>query len=135
MYLKQHIIIVLTTQEIPNPEIESVRLIPLSDGQQGIVICVKVGYFTLIVLVILSSQLPVLWEFQSVEYSVVFSRGGDPVLELYRRFNYSSGYTSECIEEEVGRELEEGVEYSVQVFVDAGESGNSSSYIQTFSEC
>ena len=63
---------------------------------------------------------------------MVFSRGGDPVLELYRGFNYSSGYTSECIEEEVGQELEEGVEYSVQVFVDAGESGNCSSYIQTF---
>ena len=73
-----------------------------------------------------------LCDFQSVVYSVVFSRGGDPVLELYRGFNYSSGYTSECIEEAVGRELEEGVEYSVQVFVDAGEGGNSSSLIHTF---
>ena len=65
----------------------------------------------------------------------MFSSGGGSVLELYREFNYSSGYTSECIEvEKVDQQLEEGVQYSVQVFVNAGESGNSSSPIHTFSE-
>ena len=73
--------------------------------------------------------------FQRVRYSVVISHGGDPVLELSREFNYSSGYTSECIEEPVSGELEERTEYSVQVFVDAGDTGNSSSPIQTYSEC
>ena len=70
-----------------------------------------------------------------MRYSVVISHGGDPVLELSREFNYSSGYTSECIEEKVSGELEEGTEYSLLVFVDDGDSGNSSSSnIQTFSE-
>ena len=72
--------------------------------------------------------------FQRVRYRVVISRGGDPVLELSREFNYSRGYTSECIEEKVSGELEEGTEYSLLVFVDDGDSGNSSSHIQTFSE-
>ena len=72
--------------------------------------------------------------FQRVRYSVVISHGGYPVLELPREFNYSSGYTSECIEEKVSGELEEGTEYSLLVFVDDGDSGNSSSPIQTFSE-
>ena len=71
--------------------------------------------------------------FQTVRYRVVISHGGDPVLQLSRQFSYSSGYTSECIEEKVSGELEEGNEYSVQVFLYAGESGNSSS-IETFSE-
>ncbi|CAI8046178.1 hypothetical protein GBAR_LOCUS25521, partial [Geodia barretti] len=97
--------------------VELVKLILLSDGQQGIAICVK---------------LPVLCVFQRVRYSVVISHGADPVLELTREFNYSSGYTSECIEEKVSGELEEGTEYSVQVFVDAGDSGNTSSPILTF---
>ena len=69
-----------------------------------------------------------------MRYRVVISHGGDPVLELSREFNYSSGYTSECIEEKVSGELEEGTEYSLLVFVDDGDSGNSSSHIQTFSE-
>ena len=64
----------------------------------------------------------------------MFSSGGGSVLELYREFHYSSGYTSECIEEKVDQQLDEGVEYSVQVFVNAGESGNSSSLIHTFSK-
>ncbi|CAI8028469.1 hypothetical protein GBAR_LOCUS16234, partial [Geodia barretti] len=81
-------------------------------------------------------QLPVLCVFQRVRYSVVISHGGDPVLELSREFNYSSGYTSECIEEKVSGELEEGTEYSLLVFVDDGDSGNSSSSnIQTFTFC
>ena len=83
----------------------------------------------------LSLQLPVLCVFQRVRYRVVISHGGDPVLELSREFNYSSGYTSECIEEKVSGELEEGTEYSLLVFVNDGDSGNSSSSnIQTFSE-
>ena len=64
----------------------------------------------------------------------MFSSGGGPVLELYREFNYSSGYTSECIEEKVGGSLEEGVEYEVQVFLYAGESGNFSTSKSPFSE-
>ena len=72
--------------------------------------------------------------FQRVRYSVVISHGGDPVLELSREFSYSSGYTSECIGEKVSGELEEGTEYSVQVFVDDKDAGNTSSPIQTFSE-
>ena len=72
--------------------------------------------------------------FQTVRYRVVISHGGEPVLQLSRQFSYSSGYTSECIEEKVSGELEEGTEYSVQVFLYAGESGNSSSSIEAFSE-
>ena len=73
--------------------------------------------------------------FQTVRYRVVISHGGDPVLQLSRQFSYSSGYTSECIEEKVSGELEEGTEYSVQVFLDDEVTGNSSfSTIETFSE-
>ena len=75
-----------------------------------------------------------LCEFQTVRYRVVISIQGDPVLELSRQFSYSSGYASECIEEKVSGELEEGTEYSVQVFLYAGVNGNSSSSIHTFSE-
>ena len=64
----------------------------------------------------------------------MISHGGDPVLELSREFNYSSGYTSECVEEKVSGELQEGTEYGLLVFVDDGASVNSSSNIQTFSE-
>jgi hypothetical protein len=77
----------------------------------------------------------VLCVFQRVRYSVVISHGGEPVLELSREFNYSSGYTSECIGEPVSGELEEGTEYSVQVFVDTGGTDNTSSPIQTFTFC
>ncbi|CAI8047925.1 hypothetical protein GBAR_LOCUS26497 [Geodia barretti] len=104
-------------QVSPAPAIELVKTLPLGGGKQEIVVCVK---------------LPVLCVFQRVRYRVVISHGGDPVLELSREFNYSSGYTSECIEEKVSGELEEGTEYSLLVF---GDSGNySSSNIQTFSE-
>ena len=72
--------------------------------------------------------------FQRVRYRVVISHGGDQVLELTREFNYSSGYTSECVEEKVSGELQEGTEYGLLVFVDDGASVNSSSNIQTFSE-
>ena len=70
--------------------------------------------------------------FQRVRYSVVISHGGDPVLELPREFSYSSGHCS--IGEKVSGELEEGTEYSVQVFVDTGGTDNTSSPIQTYSE-
>ena len=72
--------------------------------------------------------------FQTVRYRVVISHGGDPVLQLSRQFSYSSGYTSECIEEKVRGELEEGTEYSVQVFLNIEDTGISSSSIETFSE-
>ena len=72
--------------------------------------------------------------FKRVGYSVVISHEGDQVLELSREFNYISSYTSEFIEEKVSGELEEGTEHSLHVFVDDGDSGNSSSHIQTFSE-
>ena len=72
--------------------------------------------------------------FQTVRYRVVISHGGDPVLQLSRQFSYSSGYTSECIEEKVSGELEEGTEYSVQVFLDDEVTGNSSSSIEIFSK-
>jgi hypothetical protein len=104
-------------QASPVPAIELAKTLSQGDGKQEIIVCVK---------------LPVLCVFQRVRYSVVISHGGDPVLELTRQFNYSSGYTSECIEEKVSGELEEGTEYSVQVFVDAGDSGNTSSPILTF---
>ena len=65
---------------------------------------------------------------------VVISHGGDPVLEISRQFSYSSGYASQCIEEKVTDTLQEGTEYTVQVFVDAGEIGNLSSSTNTFSE-
>ena len=80
-------------------------------------------------------QLPILCEFQSVRYKVVISSGGDPVLQFTRVFSYSSGYTSQCIEEKVTETLKEGTEYEVQVFLYAGESGNSTSDTHTFSEC
>ena len=79
-------------------------------------------------------QLPILCEFQSVRYKVVISSGGDPVLQLSRVFSYSSGYSSQCIEEKVNDTLKEGTEYEVQVFLYAGESGNSTSDTYTFSE-
>ena len=82
----------------------------------------------------LSLQLPVLCVFQTVRYRVVITHRGDSVLQLSRQFSYSSGYTSECIEEKVSGELEKGVEYEAQVFLYAGESGNSSSVPVTFSE-
>ena len=73
--------------------------------------------------------------FQTVRYRVVISHEGDPVVQVPRQFSYSSGYTSECIEEKVSGELEEGTEYSVQVFLDDEDTGNSfSSAIESFSE-
>ena len=71
--------------------------------------------------------------FQRVRYSVVISHGGDPVLELSREFNYSEDDPSECIQEIVSGELEEGTEYEVQVILYAGESGNFSTNKTTFS--
>ena len=65
---------------------------------------------------------------------MVLCHGGDPVLEISRQFSYSSGYSSQCIEEKVTDTLQEGTEYTVQVFVDAGEIGNLSSSTRTFSE-
>ena len=65
---------------------------------------------------------------------MVISNGGDPVLEISRQVSYNSGYTSQCIEEKVTDTLQEGTEYTVQVFVDAGEIGNLSSSTNTFSE-
>ena len=73
--------------------------------------------------------------FQTVRYRVVISHGGDSVVQVPRQFSYSSGYTSECIEEKVSGELEEGMEYSVQVFLDDEDTGNSfSSAIESFSK-
>ena len=66
---------------------------------------------------------------------VVISHGGDPVLEIPRQFSYSSDYTSQCIEEKVTDILQEGTEYTVQVFLFAGGSGNFSSDETQFSEC
>ena len=75
----------------------------------------------------MSLQLPVLCVFQTVRYRVVISHGRDPVLQLSRQFSYSSGYTSECI-------VEEGTDYSVQVFLDDEDTGNFSSSIEIFSK-
>ena len=72
--------------------------------------------------------------FQRVRYRVVISHGGDTVLELTREFNYSEDDPSDCIEDIVSGELEEGTEYEVQVFLYAGESGNFSTNKTTFSE-
>ena len=69
-----------------------------------------------------------------MRYRVVISHVGDPVLQLSRQFSYSSGYTSECIEEKVSGELEEGTEFSVQVFLDDEDTNNSSSFIKIFSK-
>ena len=71
--------------------------------------------------------------FQNVTYTLVISHEGVEVQTLARQFSYSSGYNGECIEELVSDGLEEGKEYSVKVFVDAGKSGNSSSVVKTFS--
>ena len=79
-------------------------------------------------------QLPTLCEFQTVRYKVVISSGGGPVLQLSRVFSYSSGYTSECIEDKVTETLEEGTEYRAQVILYTGETYNSSSNTHTFSE-
>ena len=70
-----------------------------------------------------------------MRYKVVIFSGGDPVLQFIRVFSYSSGYSSQCIEEKVNDTLKEGTEYEVQVFLYAGESGNSTSDTHTFSEC
>ena len=72
--------------------------------------------------------------FQTVRYTVAISHGGGLVQQLSRQFSYSSGYNSECIEEKVSGELEEGVEYEAQLFLYAGENGNFSSLPVTFSE-
>ena len=66
-------------------------------------------------------------------YTIVISHERDEVKRVSKEFSYSSGYNGECIEELVSDGLEEGKEYSVQVTVDAGESGNSSSFVKTFS--
>ena len=118
------------------PAIEQVQAGLVKDEQPGIVICVNVSWFLLFFnfLHFLSHQLPVLCVFQTVRYRVVISHGGDPVLQLSRQFSYSSGYTSECIEEKISEELEEGVDYEAQMFLYSGESGNSSSLPVTFSE-
>ena len=80
-----------------------------------------------------SQQLPVLCTFQNVTYTLVISNGGEEVKRVSKEFSYSSGYNGECIEELVTDGLEEGKEYSVRVSVDAGDSGNSSSDMNTFS--
>ena len=72
--------------------------------------------------------------FQNVTYTIIISQDGDTVLELVSEFSYSSGYSGECKEELVTDRLQEGQEYSVRVFVNAGLSGNSSSAVETFSE-
>ena len=69
-----------------------------------------------------------------MRYKVVISSGGDPVLQFTRVFSYSSGYSSQCIEEKVNDTLKEGTEYEVQVFLYAGESGNFSSNKTMFSK-
>ena len=76
------------------------------------------------------TQLPILCSFQSVNYTVTISHDGDPVLEWRKEFSYSSGYSSECVEEMVTGGLEEGSVYTVQVFVEAGDSGNASSDVE-----
>ena len=67
-------------------------------------------------------------------YTIIISQDGETVLELVSEFSYSSGYSGECKEELVTDRLQEGQEYSVRVFVNAGLSGNSSSDVETFSE-
>ena len=81
-----------------------------------------------------SHQLPILCSFQSVNYTVTISHDGDPVLEWRKEFSYSSGYSSECVEEMVTGGLEEGSVYTVQVFVEAGDSGNASSDVEILSQ-
>ena len=79
-------------------------------------------------------QLPVLCAFQNVTYTLVITHEGVEVKTLTGQLSYSSGYNGECIEELVSDGLEEGKEYSVQVTVDAGESGRSTSSMKSFSE-
>ena len=64
-------------------------------------------------------------------YTITISFEGETVFERTETFSYSSGNSSDCFK--VSGVLEEGVEYSVHVFVDAGESGNSS-LLTPFSE-
>ena len=75
-------------------------------------------------------QLPVLCPFQNVTYTIVISHEGEEVQRVSKEFSYSSGYNGECIEELVSDGLEEGKEYRVQVTVDAGESGRSTSFME-----
>ena len=72
--------------------------------------------------------------FQNVTYTIVISHEEVEVKTLTGEFSYSSGYNGECIEEVVSDGLEEGKEYGVQVTVDAGESGSSTSPMEPFSE-
>jgi hypothetical protein len=74
--------------------------------------------------------LPVLCPFQNVTYTIVISHERNEVYRVSKEFSYSSGYNGECIEELVSDGLEEGKEYRVQVTVDAGESGRSTSVME-----
>ena len=88
-------------------------------SSQDAVFCVQVSTYMIIrhyaCNFFLSLQLPELCVFQTVRYTVVISHGGGLVQQLSRQFSYSSGYNSECIEEKVSGELEEGVEYEAQL--------------------
>ena len=75
-----------------------------------------------------------LCSFQNVTYTLIISYEGGQVLELSRQFSYSSGYNSDCVQVLVTEGLQEGTQYTVQVFMDAGLSGRSYSDIETFSE-
>lgn len=57
-------------------------------------------------------------------YKVVISSQRGIVVDISREYSYSSGEPTDCIEEKVSGELERDVEYEVEVFLYAGESGN-----------
>ena len=121
--------------EDKNPEV--VFCVKVSHGANDLGMCALLVCHTSpdqLIESILCPQLPVLCSFQNVTYTLIISHEGGQVLELSRQFSYSSGYNSECIEVLVTEGLQEGTQYTVQVFMDAGLSGSSYSDTLSFRE-
>ena len=56
-------------------------------------------------------------------------------MDRSEEYSYSSGEPPECIEEKISGELERDVEYEVDVFLHAGESGNFSNKTSFSKSC